>query len=94
MMHATCKQPGTMRQLSHEGACCALIFALLCSISGSPSAARADSKQQMQSLDEQVQEIKSDVLGIAAELSSLEEKLLYALPVQHTSRRVRFPCRG
>jgi hypothetical protein len=66
-----------MRQLSHEGACCALIFALLCSISGSPSAARADSKQQMQSLDEQVQEIKSDVLGIAAELSSLEEKLLY-----------------
>ena len=35
------------------------------------------SKEQMQSLDEQVQEIKSDVLGIAAELSQLEEKLLY-----------------
>jgi hypothetical protein len=31
----------------------------------------------MQSLDEQVQEIKSDVLGIAAELSRLEEELLY-----------------
>jgi hypothetical protein len=31
----------------------------------------------MQSLDEQVQEIKSDVLGIAEELSRLEEKLLY-----------------
>ncbi|MBW2274086.1 MAG: hypothetical protein JRG96_12500 [Deltaproteobacteria bacterium] len=31
----------------------------------------------MQSLDEQVQEIKSDVLGIAAELSLLEERLLY-----------------
>jgi hypothetical protein len=30
-----------------------------------------------QGLDEQVQEIKSDVLGIAAELSQLEEKLLY-----------------
>jgi hypothetical protein len=28
-------------------------------------------------LDEQVQEIKSDVLSIAAELSQLEEKLLY-----------------
>ena len=28
-------------------------------------------------LDEQVQEIKSDVLGISAELSRLEEKLLY-----------------
>ena len=31
----------------------------------------------MQSLDEQVQEIKADVLGIAAELTQLEEKLLY-----------------
>ncbi len=31
----------------------------------------------MRSLDEQVQEIKSDVLGIAAELGRLEEKLLY-----------------
>jgi hypothetical protein len=35
------------------------------------------SQQQMRSLDEQVQEIKSDVLSIAAELSQLEEKLLY-----------------
>ena len=34
-------------------------------------------RQQMKGLDEQVQEIKSDVLGIAAELSQLEEKLLY-----------------
>ncbi|MDH3506840.1 MAG: hypothetical protein OEQ25_06830 [Gammaproteobacteria bacterium] len=31
----------------------------------------------MRSLDGQVQEIKSDVLGIAAELSTLEERLLY-----------------
>jgi len=31
----------------------------------------------VQSLDEQVQEIKSDVLAIAAELGNLEEKLLY-----------------
>lgn len=35
------------------------------------------SHEEMQSLDEQVQEIKSDVLGIAAELGQLEEKLLY-----------------
>jgi hypothetical protein len=42
-------------------------------------AARAETvaKEQMQSLDEQVQEIKSDVLSIAAELNGLEEKLLY-----------------
>ncbi|MCI0439518.1 MAG: hypothetical protein L0177_10350 [Chloroflexi bacterium] len=35
------------------------------------------SREQIKGLDEQVQEIKSDVLGIAAELSRLEEKLLY-----------------
>lgn len=37
----------------------------------------ADRGQPIQSLDEQVQEIKSDVLSIAAELGNLEEKLLY-----------------
>lgn len=44
-----------------------------------PGAAHAQdvSREEMQSLDEQVQEIKSDVLGIAAELGQLEEKLLY-----------------
>jgi hypothetical protein len=36
----------------------------------------------MQSLDEQVQEIKSDVLGIAAELGRLEERLLYPSDTQ------------
>ncbi len=35
------------------------------------------SKEQIKGLDEQVQEIKSDVLGLAAELNQLEEKLLY-----------------
>jgi len=35
------------------------------------------SKEQIKGLDEQVQEIKSDVLSIAAELNQLEEKLLY-----------------
>jgi hypothetical protein len=34
-------------------------------------------QQEMRSLDEQVQEIKSDVLGIAKDLSLLEERLLY-----------------
>ena len=36
----------------------------------------------MRGLDEQVQEIKSDVLSIAAELSRLEEKLLYPSDTQ------------
>jgi hypothetical protein len=34
-------------------------------------------KEQIKGLDEQVQEIKGDVLSIAAELNQLEEKLLY-----------------
>jgi hypothetical protein len=35
------------------------------------------SKEQIKGLDEQVQEIKSDVLSISTELNQLEEKLLY-----------------
>lgn len=40
------------------------------------------SKEQIQGLDEQVQEIKTDVLSIAAELNRLEEKLLYPSDTQ------------
>jgi hypothetical protein len=40
------------------------------------------SREQIKGLDEQVQEIKSDVLGIAAELNQLEEKLLYPSTTQ------------
>lgn len=35
------------------------------------------SREQLKGLDEQVQEIKSDVLSIAAELNQLEEKLIF-----------------
>ena len=35
------------------------------------------SREQIKGLDEQVQEIKSDVLSIAAQLNQLEERLLY-----------------
>ena len=42
-----------------------------------PAHAEEVSREQIKGLDEQVQEIKTDVLGIAAELSLLEEKLLY-----------------
>ncbi len=49
----------------------------LCPIGAGAGASEPVSKDQMQGLDDQVQEIKSDVLAIAAELSRLEEKLLY-----------------
>jgi hypothetical protein len=54
-----------------------VVFALLSWIGSSPGVAEENSKEQMQALDEQVQEIKSDVLRIATELSRLEERLLY-----------------
>ena len=41
------------------------------------AAAQDLSRDDMRSLDGQVQEIKSDVLSIASELSNLEERLLY-----------------
>ena len=44
---------------------------------GFPAHAEQVSKEQIKGLDEQVQEIKADVLGIAAELNQLEEKLLF-----------------
>jgi len=52
---------------------------LTLSVWASPMIGSADtaSQDEMRSLDEQVQEIKTDVLGIASELSLLEEQLLY-----------------
>jgi hypothetical protein len=54
-----------------------VVFAAL-SAFGSAAAGADDSyREQMKGLDEQVQEVKSDVLSIAAELKRLEERLLY-----------------
>jgi len=39
-------------------------------------------REQVKGLDEQVQEIKTDVLSIASQLSQLEEKLLYPSDTQ------------
>ena len=53
-----------------------VMSALLC-VWVRPSPADESARAQMKGLDEQVQEVKTDVLGIAAELNQLEEKLLY-----------------
>ena len=53
-----------------------LLAVLLC-LSCSAGLAEDDDRQQMRGLDEQIQEIKSDVLSISEELSRLEEKLLF-----------------
>ncbi len=54
-----------------------VVLALLICLCTWQSRAEDHYREQMRGLDEQVQEVKSDVLGIAAELGQLEEKLLY-----------------
>jgi len=53
------------------------ILALLACGATASSSAQELSGDDLRSLDGQVQEIKSDVLGIASELSNLEERLLF-----------------
>ena len=54
-----------------------VVFALLSSLGSAVVRADDSYREQMKGLDEQVQEVKSDVLSIAAELKRLEERLLY-----------------
>jgi hypothetical protein len=54
-----------------------LVLTVLIWVCSGPSWALDNDREQMKGLDEQVQEVKSDVLSISAELSRLEEKLLY-----------------
>lgn len=58
----------------------ALTMAVL--VLGFSAQAEDISQEQMKGLDEQVQDIKGDVLGIAAQLTQLEEKLLYPSDTQ------------
>lgn len=54
-----------------------VMFSACCCLWAAQSTADDSYRAQMKGLDEQVQEIKSDVLSIDAELRRLEEKLLY-----------------
>lgn len=54
-----------------------LLGGLLALCANTAMAADAVSREQIKGLDEQVQDIKQDVLSISAELTQLEEKLLY-----------------
>ena len=58
------------------------VIAIATLILSFPLLAAEVSKEQIKGLDEQVQEIKTDVLSIAAQLSLLEEKLLYPSTTQ------------
>lgn len=64
-------------RLTHLAAARAFAFALLLCLVNVHGWAQQNTREQMRGLDEQVQEIKSDILSISQELSRLEEKLLY-----------------
>jgi hypothetical protein len=55
----------------------AIVITLLIGAGAAAVRAAESYREQMKGLDEQVQEVKSDVLSIAAELNQLEERLLY-----------------
>ena len=67
----------SMRREQVLAAAVAVMFAFPLCVDRVYARAQQDDRQQMKGLDEQVQEIKSDVLNIAEELNRLEEKLLY-----------------
>ena len=76
----TRRPSGSRTSLRREpivAAALAVAFAFPLCMSSVHAGARQDDRQKMKGLDEQVQEIKSDVLNIAEELNRLEEKLLY-----------------
>ncbi len=54
-----------------------LLFGVLLWLWISAGMAEEVSREQIRGLDEQVQDIKKDVLAISAELTQLEEKLIY-----------------
>jgi hypothetical protein len=54
-----------------------ILLMLLASSAATLGWADGASQKEMRSLDEQVQEIKTDVLGIATDLNQLEEQLLF-----------------
>lgn len=54
-----------------------LTIAMAMLVVGAAAYGQEISREQIKGLDEQVQQIKADVLAIAAELNQLEEKLLY-----------------
>ncbi|MES2918566.1 MAG: hypothetical protein V4729_08095 [Pseudomonadota bacterium] len=58
-------------------------FVMLCSVTAAAAAATGDvSRDAVKGLDEQVQEIKQDVLAISTELLQLEEKLIHPSATQ------------
>jgi hypothetical protein len=74
--HRVKTNSGTTGQQQLRKQLLVVIGVLLCLCARTTSADQS-ARAQMKGLDEQVQEVKSDVLSIASELNQLEEKLIY-----------------
>lgn len=59
-----------------------IILTIAALLIGNVASAQEPSSESIKGLDDQIQEIKSDVLSIAVELNLLEEKLLYPTHTQ------------
>jgi hypothetical protein len=71
-----------MSRILKSTAVASLIFVWTAVSAAEVTGARAVSDEQVNGLDEQVQDLKNDVLGISTEISRLEEKLLYPANTQ------------
>src|SRR4030067_3561044 len=74
---AVARCPPTHRSRSVFRFFISTVIAVLLGALSIPGWAAEVSREQIKGLDEQVQEIKSDALGIATELNRLEKKLPY-----------------
>jgi hypothetical protein len=75
--------PGTRIRVVHMSKVMkAIVAGILTLFATLPAYALDATREQSKGLDEQVQEIKTDVLSIATELNRLEEKLLYPSDTQ------------
>lgn len=63
-------------------ACMWIVLAILACVCSVRARAADAYRDEMKGLDEQVQDVKSDVLSISTELTQLEEKLLYPSDTQ------------
>ena len=77
LLHLSSDRRARVHRRAMPAAVRAFVCALLLCLGGARGWAQQHDPQRMKGLDEQIQDIKSDVLQIAAELSRLEETLLY-----------------
>lgn len=81
-IRANDRDAGPARGASGLSARICMLFGALACVAFAQARAADSYREEMKGLDEQVQEVKSDVLDIDTQLTQLEEKLLYPSDTQ------------